>query len=146
METVRVIHGFLTKFFLVLTSLVFLHKCGSLTPVEPHERKIQYIYDSTLTKKELYEKISLYLAKKSESFRDSNQLLDKEAGTIVMKFQSYVKFGTRIWYTLTVDCKDKKYRLTFDLDKVSGSEPSQSGWIYRDITRYDIDDIRVVIN
>ncbi len=85
--------------------------------VKPEERNAQYIQDIKMPKKELYKKILEWMAKSYNSSKEVIQLQDEESGQIIGKgITSFVNVMVEIpcEYTITIDIKDNKYRLTFD--------------------------------
>ena len=90
--------------------------CASLGEVPEEERTFQKIYDLEMSKNEIYDKSLYWMA---ETFVDSKAVIevrDKENGKIIGKgIMKYFILGVKklVRYTMIIDIKEDKLRLTF---------------------------------
>ncbi|MCW7460184.1 DUF4468 domain-containing protein [Leptospira bandrabouensis] len=102
-----------------LTS-VMIFSCASLLPRE--ERKVEKIYTTNLTKKQIYDRSLVYFAKSLGNSNFAIQIKDESNGRIVSQV-SYDCKKYRTFYALNrvtanfnidLTAKDSKYRIIFD--------------------------------
>jgi hypothetical protein len=102
--------------FMIFICLIII-SCGTLTP-HNRENKLQYFEDLSGMKKEIiYDKANQWIAKTFNSANSVIQYQNKKAGKMICKgvgtfyeTLAYRKFN----FTLTIDIKDNKMRLTFE--------------------------------
>lgn len=117
----------LRKLTLLVVVSLGMMSCVTLLPRE--ERRVEKVYETTLSKKEIYDRALVHLAKSLGNANMAIQIRDLENGRIV----SQGTFKNRIGYSCLYGClisfnvdftaKDKKYRIIFDdLEKWSLNE------------------------
>ena len=97
--------------------------------------EVEVIQDIDMSKDEIYTQSLSWMAEKFVSAKDVIQLKDKEAGKIIGKGYTDIKIGWLVLipskFTLKIDAKDNKYRLTFkdvimDFGQSGGEKPIES--------------------
>jgi len=94
---------------------------------ENNEIKISKVVDVDLTKESLFSNCRDWIAKTFGDYKKVLQFEDKDAGKVIIKGVSNVKYkiqtsflgidlsnSEQIRYTITIECKDSKYRYTID--------------------------------
>ena len=106
--------------FLCVTVMLFLPGCGRLVKVPDQERMIRQVYSVGLSKDEIYDRALEWCAKKLASVNDDIVVKDKEKGKIIGKgtgkYSEYFDFlvDREFSYTITVEARDGRYRVTYD--------------------------------
>ncbi len=98
----------------------------------------QEVVNSNLSKDQLYANAQEWIAKTFGDYKNVIQFEDKKNGKLILKGTSYVKHyvevniagmnisnSERIQFTLTIECRDNKYRYTLDNIFVIFSTSSQ---------------------
>lgn len=106
------------KYLLILLLLPFSLFAQDF-PLDSITQRVVYkaVVPAEATKDQLYTRSRTWFAK---TFQDADKVLtleDKEAGQLIGKGFSPVAFRGetfRIWFSLVVECKDNKYRYTFE--------------------------------
>lgn len=110
------------KIMTILISIILIIGCaGSLSVIESEKKFQKTFEDFGLSKSEIYTKSLQWLAK---TFTDSKEVIefqDEEVGKIIGRGMSSVIFNPtliapiniNIQYTLTIDIKENKLRITF---------------------------------
>ncbi len=105
---------------LFLTVLLILPGCGRLVKVPDQERMIRQVYSIGLTRAEIYDRALEWCAKKLASVNDDIIVKDREKGRIIArgtgKYSEYFDFlvDREFSYTITIEAKDGRYRVTYD--------------------------------
>jgi len=100
--------------------MLFLPGCGRLVKVPDQERMIRQVYSVGLSKDEIYDRALEWCAKKLASVNDDIVVKDKEKGKIIGKgtgkYSEYFDFlvDREFSYTITVEARDGRYRVTYD--------------------------------
>ena len=102
---------------LLLFSLVFIF-CASQTRIQnPEQLNYQQVYEVTLTKDVIYDKALEWMARTYGSSKEVIELQDKELGKIIGKGITQIKYPLATIpceYTIIVEAKDNKFRVTFE--------------------------------
>jgi hypothetical protein len=102
----------------------------------------------SLTKDEIYNRAKRMFSKMFKDSRDVLELDDKEAGTLIGNGNTEILWKTdgilgmvvsiRLWFTVTIDVKDGKYRVTLN-NFENETDAFRSGSTYVKGTRYPIE-------
>lgn len=97
---------------------------------EAHKIKYEIIENSDLNKQALYKNAQTWIAIQFGNYKSVVQFEDKEAGRIICKGSLLAESAleTTLSFTLSVDVKDKKYRVAID-DIIYSSRSSVSSHI-----------------
>ena len=107
----KVIYSILT-----LVILISWISCATLETPLTEVPKVQRIIEVDKTKDELYKLSNEWMAKTFKSSKAVIQYQDKEEGIIVGKGVTVVDlvFPVDTWFTMTIEIKDKKLRVTLE--------------------------------
>jgi len=104
--------------YFILTLVVFISwfSCASLETPLTEVPKVQRIVRVNKTKDELYKLSNEWMVKTFKSPKAVIQYQDKEEGIIVGKGFTSVKYlgNADTWFTITIEIKDKKMRITLE--------------------------------
>ena len=104
--------------YFLLTAIVFISwlSCASLETPLTEVPKVQRIIEVNKPKDELYKLSNEWMAKTFKSSQAVIQYQDKEAGVIVGKGFTSVKYLGYVdtWFTMTIEIKDNKLRATLE--------------------------------
>ena len=100
-----------------LILILFIGCAGIMQSIPPEELVLQKVYEINLSKKEIYQKSLEWLAKTFISSKEVIELKDEYTGKIIGKgvteFTNVIaKIPCR--YTVTIEAKENRYRVTFD--------------------------------
>ena len=99
-------------------ALLLFFGCAVMMQTIPSEELVhQKVYELDLSKKEIYQKSLEWLAKTFISSKEVIELKDEDSGKIIGKgitefTNVIVKIPCR--YTITIEAKENRYRITFD--------------------------------
>ncbi|OHD65721.1 MAG: hypothetical protein A2176_13890 [Spirochaetes bacterium RBG_13_51_14] len=105
---------------LICIGVIALYGCGRLVKVQDQERMIRQVFSVKLSKDEIFDRTLDWCAKKFVTVNDAIVVKDKEKGKIigkgVGKYSEYFDFlvDREFSYTITIEIKDNRYRVTFD--------------------------------
>ncbi|OHD68248.1 MAG: hypothetical protein A2W19_16745 [Spirochaetes bacterium RBG_16_49_21] len=105
---------------LILSGLIFFSGCGRLIKVPEQKRAITQVYPIQLSKDEIYDRALEWCAKRYISADNAIVVRDKEKGKIICRgtaqYSEYFNFlvDRPFGYSLTIEVKDNKYRVSFD--------------------------------
>lgn len=92
--------------------------CVSLVQVPQSERIYRKVYNVNLSKNEIYDKTLDWMAKTFVSSKKVIELKDKKRGKIIGNGSTKVHLGLGVYvpatYTITIQIKNKKVRLTYN--------------------------------
>jgi len=115
------IKGLKMKKAVVLITVMFLAAgCARLQVVPDQERMIRSVYSLNLAKEKIYGKSLEWMVKKFVSARDSIDIRDDKNFRLVGRgsgyYSEYFDFlvDRRFSYTMTIEIKDGRYRVTYD--------------------------------
>ena len=103
-----------------LSIMIVLPGCGRLTRVPESERSVRQVFTVRLTQDEVYERALEWCAKKLVSINDAVVVKNRERGRIIArgtgKYSEYFDFlvDREFSYTMTIEIKEGRYRVTFD--------------------------------
>jgi hypothetical protein len=106
--------------YLVLICVITFTGCGRLVKVSDKEQVIRQVYAVQLTRSEIFDRALEWCAKKLATVNDSITVKDRDRGMIIGKgtgkYSEYFDFlvDREFSYTLTIDVKDGRYRVTCD--------------------------------
>lgn len=113
-----------TTIILLLRCTAFGQNTGFLFP--ENEVTVTTIEEIQLSKAKLYSNAQEWIAKTFGDYKSVVQFEDPANGKIIVKGWSAInsKVVDRIWFTLTLEVKDKKYRCTIDnvLQSIGGDK------------------------
>ncbi len=104
----------------VFIGLALLAGCGTLVKVPEKERMVRQVVDVQLPKNDIYDRALDWCAKKLVNVNDDIVVKDPEKGKIIAKgtgkYSEYFDFlvDRQFSYNLTIEVRDKRYRVTFD--------------------------------
>lgn len=105
---------------LFVAMILILPGCGRMVKVPDQERMIRQVYSVGLTKDGIYDRALEWCANKLASVNDDIVVKDKEKGRIIAKgtgkYSEYFDFlvDREFSYTITIEAKDGRYRVTYD--------------------------------
>lgn len=105
------------KWVLSIAILFSFYACTNSETKTTENKSFTYIHTAQLNKKDLYNKIMVWMAKTYNSAKDVIQLQNPESGQIIGKgVTSFLNIVVEIpcEYTISIDIKDKKYRVIFE--------------------------------
>lgn len=103
----------------VFIGLAFLAGCGTIK-VPEKERMVRQVVEVQLPRNEIYDRALDWCAKKLVNVYDDIVVKDRDKGKIIAKgtgkYSEYFDFlvDRQFSYNLTIEVKDKRYRVTFD--------------------------------
>ena len=103
----------------LLISILSIISCASATKTDPAllNKPFSYVYEFKLSKDQIYDRSLVWFAEQFISSNDVLQLKDKPNGKIIGRGAGefvYTLFPRKYLYSVRVDIKDNKARLTFD--------------------------------
>ncbi len=133
--------------YFILTIVIFISWVGCASydtynkALPPEELKVQRIIEINKPKDELYKLSNEWMAKAFKSSKDVIQYQDKEEGVIVGKGSTMVKYlaSMRTWFTMTIEIKDNRMRITFEEFFVKTS----TGLVVPIETKYEMEQIKI---
>lgn len=105
---------------LLLIGIIALSGCGRMTRVPEENRAIRKVFDVNLPKKEIYARSLEWCAKRFADVKEDVIVRDADKGTIIArgtgKYSEYfdILLDREFSYSMTIETKDKRYRVTFD--------------------------------
>jgi hypothetical protein len=105
---------------LIIIGVLVLPGCGRLTKVTDQERMIRQVYTVELVRGQIYDRALEWCAKKLSNVNDDIIVKDRETGKIIGKgtgkYSEYFDFlvDREFSYTITVEARDGRYRVTYD--------------------------------
>ena len=107
------------KFLAFITIVIVIGGCASWEPIATHEGEFKEIIEvSGKSKEEIYSLSNLWLADTYVSSKSVIEYSDKEAGiikgnAITRETSSFALSSSNIKYSIKIECKDSKARITF---------------------------------
>jgi hypothetical protein len=105
---------------IIIAAALLLPGCGRLVKVSDQEQMIRQIYTVELSRNDIYDRSLEWCARKLASVNDDIVVRDREKGKIIGKatgkYSEYFDFlvDRQFSYTITIDIKEGRYRVTFD--------------------------------
>jgi hypothetical protein len=105
---------------LILAVVLLLPGCGRLVKVSDQDQMIRQIFTVELHRNDIYDRSLEWCARKLASVNDDIVVKDREKGRIIGKgtgkYSEYFDFlvDRQFSYTITIDIKEGRYRVTFD--------------------------------
>lgn len=105
---------------LLLIGVIVMTGCGRMTRVPEEKRAIRKVFDVKLPKKEIYSRALEWCAKRFADVKEDVVVRDAEKGTIIArgtgKYSEYFDLlvDREFSYSMTIETKDNRYRVTFD--------------------------------
>jgi hypothetical protein len=105
---------------LLLTLLALFTACGRLSRMPEEERMFRKVYKVDLPRDAIYDLALEWLARRLTSSRDAIRMQNKETGKIISKgsgkYSEYfnILVDRKFYYTITIETRDKRYRVTCD--------------------------------
>jgi hypothetical protein len=106
---------------MLLPVLALFQNCSTLMPRE--QRKVEFIQDTKLKKKEIYDRSLVYISKTFAAYPIPNAIKDEANGRIVtlskvscegLGYFTYPLNTTKLEANLDITAKDNKFRIIFD--------------------------------
>jgi len=104
-------------FIMIITVLFVAFGCATTQKLTKEELTVQSIQEISKSKTELYKLSNEWMAKSFKSSKQVIQYQDKDEGIIVGKGFigiTYTLFPMDTWFTMTIEIKDNKARVTFE--------------------------------
>lgn len=104
----------------LLMGIIALSGCGRMTRVPEEKRAVRKVFEVALPKKEIYNRALEWCAKRFADVKEDVVVKDGEKGTIIArgtgKYSEYFDFlvDREFSYSMTIETKDSRYRVTFD--------------------------------
>lgn len=105
---------------LLLFCALFMSGCGRMVKVPEQERMVRKVFEVQLSKNDIYDRALEWCAKRLSKVNDDIVVKNKEGGKIIArgtgKYSEYFDFlvDREFSYNMTIEVKDKRYRVTFD--------------------------------
>ncbi|MBN1498043.1 MAG: DUF4468 domain-containing protein [Spirochaetes bacterium] len=105
---------------LLLMGIILMSGCGRMTRVPEDKRAIRKVFEVNLPRKEIYSRALEWCAKRFSDVKEDIVVRDAEKGTIIArgvgKYSEYFDLlvDREFSYSMTVETKDTRYRVTFD--------------------------------
>ena len=106
--------------YLVIAAALLLPGCGRLVKVSDQEQMIRQVYTLELPRNDIYDRALEWCATKLSNVNDDIVMKDREKGKIIGKgtgkYSEYFDFlvDRQFSYTITIEIKDGRYRVTCD--------------------------------
>lgn len=107
-------------FHIVLITTLLFAGCGRLVRVPEQEQMLRQVYAVQLSKDEIFDRALEWCARTFSHIDDSIMVKDREKGKIIGKgtgkYSEYFDFlvDRQFSYTITIEVKNGRYRVTFD--------------------------------
>jgi hypothetical protein len=105
---------------IIVCGLIVFSGCGRFVKVSEQERMIRQVFAVQLSKDEIFDRALEWCAKKAVGRKDAVILKEREKGKIIArgsaKYSEFFDFlvDRRFGYTLTIEVKEARYRVSFD--------------------------------
>ena len=105
---------------MVLLGLIVFSGCNKFVKASEHERMIRQVFTIQLSRDMIFDRALEWCAKKYGSINDVIIVKDREKGKIISKgtgkYSEYLDFlvDRQFGYTLIIEIKENRYRVTFD--------------------------------
>lgn len=100
-------------FMVAAIAFVLLASCATTTAIPPEERDYQEVFDADGSQDELYRKANTWMVNTFVSAESVIQYQDKDEGIIMGKGRATTpRHGIKIQYTLTIEVRDDRARLS----------------------------------
>ncbi|TFH40621.1 MAG: DUF4468 domain-containing protein [Chrysiogenales bacterium] len=108
------------RIHLLMIGVIVLSGCGRLVKVQENERTIRQVFSVQLSKDEIYDRSLEWSAKRLSRVNDDIVVKDREKGMIIARgtgvYSEYFDFlvDREFSYTLMIEAREGRYRITFD--------------------------------
>jgi len=105
---------------MILFGLIVFSGCTKFVKATEQERMLRQVVEIQLSKDVIYDRALEWCAKKFGSLNDAIVVKDREKGKIISKgtgkYSEYLDFlvDRQFGYTLVIEIKENRYRVTFD--------------------------------